>query len=172
MTREGTTYNQIVGIKDNELWILEDSFQHSDDFKGVTGYHMDTMTQDYIDSRNDTSELMEEYDYLWREAVAAKNTELGLEEYIEMLQRDVECNSDGLFLGDDDSFRYQTEELINNLPKEQKEKLESIFGVMGEDYVTWNCSGCGRCFNADDEWDYVFNPELLEVIKKHEAPKD
>jgi hypothetical protein len=168
MTREITTYNQIVGIKDNELWILEDSFQHSDDFKGVTGYHMDTITQSYIDDRNDTSKLIKKYDYLWREAVAAKNTELGLEEYIEMLQRD---NSDDLFFDDDDSFRYQTKKLINNLPKEQKEKLESIFGVMGEDYVTWNCSGCGRCFNADDKWDYVFNPKLLEVITKYEATK-
>ena len=168
MTRQETKINQIVGIKNNELYVLEHVFKHSDDFKGATGYHMSIITQDYIDEMNDVHFLCEEYSYLWREAVQAGHTELGLQEFmqdwIDSCQYD-----DLLFPTDDNSFRYMTEKLIKELPEDQKKQIEEVFGVMGEDFAAWDCSGCGRCFNADDEWDVVFRPDLLELIKEYES---
>ena len=75
---------------------------------------------------------------------------------------------DQLYPLDDNSFRYDTEKLVEELPADQKAELEKVFGVMGEDYVTWSVSGCGRCFNANDEWDVIFRPDLLELIKQYE----
>lgn len=169
MTRQETKINQIVGIKDGELYVLEYVFKHSDDFKGATGYSMGTITQEYIDEMNDIDMLCEEWDYLWREAVQAGNTDEGLREWMENWQY-ASVNYDGyLFPSDDNSFRYETEKLVNSLPEDQKKQLEEVFGVMGEDYATWNCSGCGRCFNANDEWDVIFRPDLLELIKEYES---
>ena len=167
MTRQETKINQIVGIRQGELVVLEYVFKHSDGFKGATGYSMGTITQDYIDQMNDPYYLMEEYDYLWREAVQSGHTELGLEEYIKDWIND--CSYYGqLFPSDDDSFRYDTEKAVEALPDEQKAQLEGYFGVQGEDFEAWSVSGCGRLFNADDEWEIVFRPDLLELIKEYE----
>ena len=167
MTREKTKINQIVGIKDGELYVLEDVFKYSDGFKGATSYSMGTISQSYIDEMNDIDYLESELDCLWREAVQAKETTDSLREYIESLVND--CQFYGqLYPLDDNSFRYQTEKLVEELPADQKAELEKVFGVMGEDYVTWSVSGCGRCFKADDEWDVIFRPDLLELNKQYE----
>ena len=168
MTREETKINQIVGIKDGELYVLEDVFKYSDGFKGATGYSMNVITQEYIDNMNDIDYLCKENDYLWREAVQAQRTTDSLQEFMQSLI-DESLYNDMLFPFDDNSFRHQTEKLVKELPTEQKAELEKVFGIMGEDYVTWNCSDCGRCFNANDEWDVVFRPDLLELIKQYES---
>ena len=167
MTREKIKINQIVGIKDGELYVLEDVFKYSDGFKGATGYSMNVITQEYIDNMNDIDYLENELDYLWREAVQAGKTTDSLSDYMQSLVD--ECQFYGqLFPLDDNSFRYETEKLVEELPAEQKAELEKVFGVMGEDYTTWSVSGCGRCFNANDKWDVVFRPDLLELIKQYE----
>ena len=168
MTREEIKINQIVGIKDGEIWILENVFKYSDGFKGATGYHMGTISQSYIDEMNDINFLCEEYDYIWREAVQAGSTEKGLEEFMRDWVYESSCCG-YLFPSDDDSFRYQTEKLVEELPTDHKQKLAEVFGVMGEDFATWTCSGCGRCFNVNDEWDVVFRPDLLELIRQYES---
>lgn len=167
MTKQEEQINQIVGIKDGELFVLENVFKHTDSFKGATGYSMGTITQSYIDDMNDIDMLCDEYDYLWREAVQACSTEKGLEDFMQSLIDN--CSFyDQLFPFDDNSFRYQTEKLVEELPEEQKKELEKVFGVMGEDFAAWSVSGCGRCFNTDDKWDVIFRPDLVELIKEYE----
>ena len=168
MTSEKTKINQIVGIKNGELYVLEDVFKHSDGFKGATGYSMGTITQDYIDKMNNIDYLETELDSVWREAVQAERTTDSLQEFMQNWVN--ECQFyDQLYPSDDNSYRYETEKLIEELPAERKAELEEAFGVMGEDYATWSVSGCGRCFKANDEWDVVFRPDLLELIKQYES---
>ena len=168
MTKEEIKINQIVGIKGGELYVLEDVFKYSDEFKGATGYSMGTISQSYIDEMNDIDFLESKLDYLWREAVQAGNTTDSLREYMQNLID--ECQFyDQLFPLDDNSFRHQTEKLVEELPAEQKVELVKVFGVIGEDYATWSVNGCGRCFKADDEWDVIFRPDLLELIKQYES---
>jgi len=168
MTREEIKINQIVGIKDGELYVLEDLFKYGDGFKGATGYHMGTISQSYIDEMNDINFLCEEYDYLWREAVQAGHTTDSLQEYMQSWI-DETSYSDYLYPSDDNSFRYETEKLVEELPEDQKKQLEEVFGVMGEDFAAWFASGCGRCFNSNDEWDVIFRPDLIELIKQYEG---
>lgn len=168
MTKEEIKINQIVGIKDGELYVLQDVFKYSDGFKGATGYSMGTITQGYIDDMNDIDYLENELDYLWREAVQAGKTTDGLREYMQSLVD--ECQFYGqLFPLDDNSYRYDTEKLVEELPAEQKAELEKVFGVIGEDFATWSVGSCERCFNANDKWDVVFRPDLLELIKQYES---
>lgn len=167
MAREEQQINQIVGIKDGELFVLDYVFKHGDNFKGATGFSMGTITQDYIDEMNDVNTLCEEYDYLWRESVQAKSTEDSLQDYMQSLID--ECSSlDQLFPFDDNSYRHETEKLVEELPSEQKAELEKVFGVMGEDFATWSVSCDGRCFNANDEWDVIFRPDLVKLINEYE----
>ena len=166
MAREEKQINQIVGIKDGELCILNYVFKHGG-FKGATGYSMGTITQSYIDDMNDVAMLCEEYDYLWREAVQAGRTEKGLEEFMQDWI-DEAGYYNYLFPSDDNSYRYETENLVEELPPEHKAELEKVFGVMGEDFAAWSVSGCGRCFNVNDNWDVVFRPDLVELIKEYE----
>lgn len=168
MSRQGTKYNQIVGIKDGLVYVLEESFQYDEKgMQGCVGYSMHTLLQEDIDRENDMDNLKDEYDYLWREAVAQGVTELGLEEYLEKLIRDAD-RSGLYFLGDDDSFRYRFNRIVDELPEDQKETLKRYFGEKDVDFVDWTCIGCGRCFDPNEEWDEVFNPGLLEVINEFE----
>lgn len=165
--KEEKQINQIVGIKDGELFVLENVFKYSDGFKGATGYSMSTITQSYIDDMNDLDTLCDEHDYLWREAVQAGSTTLGLQEFMQEWVDSCRYNEQ-LYPFDDNSFRYQTENLVKELPTDQKQELEKVFGVMGKDFEAWSVGGCGRCFNANDKWDVVFRPDLVELIKEYE----
>lgn len=172
MSRISEKINEIVGIKDGELVILEELFAYDDsDFKGATGYTMRPLTQKEIDDGNDIDYLVDEYDWLWRDAVAANKTDLGLYDY---LQEWVDaCGYDGLlFPGDDYSYRSKTELLVERLPKEYKKIIEEHFGEQGEDYETWIISSCGRVFSDSCELDVVLRPDLMERIKEYEGAKD
>lgn len=166
--RQGTKYNQIVGIKDGLVYVLEESFQYGEKgMRGCVGYSMHTLSQEEIDRGNDMDNIKDEYDYLWREAVASQSTELGLEEYLEDLIRDADMS--GLyFLGDDDSFRYRFNRIVDELPEDQKETLKRYFGEKDVDFVDWTCNGCGRCFDPNEKWDEIFRPDLIEVINDFE----
>lgn len=168
MNKQETKINQIVGIKGSELYILEYAFKYSDGFKGVTGYSMNVITQKYIDHMNDIDYLEADLDYLWREAVQTGKTTDSLREYMQSLIDECQFYNQ-LFPLDDNSFRHQTEKLVEELPAEQKVKLEKVFGVIGKDFVTWTCIGCGRCFNTNDKWDVIFRPDLIELIKEYET---
>ena len=160
MVRESTTYNSIVGVKDGEIFVLEETFKHSDTFKGAVGYSMRPLTQDDIDSGNDPEAVRD----LWVDAVIGGHTDLGLEDYAEDMQR--WC--DGYYPCDDGSHRYQFNNLIDELPKKIQNKLKKIFGVRGEDYIDWQVSSGGRCFNSNDKWELVIDEYALELIKQFE----
>lgn len=160
MERKETAVNRIVGIKDGELWICEGFFKHSDDFAGATGFVMRPLTDAEIDANNLPDNYIEYYRELWKEAVRTDHTEYGLEEFAE----DCLNNEDGVFPGDDPSFREETENLVAGLsPKHQA----VIFLLIG-DYKTWTCTRCGRIFTENEEFDYIFDKKLLKKIKQIE----
>lgn len=165
MANNETHYNAIVGVINGELAVLEYTFEDSETFKGATGYRMRTMTQEYINGKKD---LDDADDYLWKQAVAAGDTTLSLEDWWEDLCDEAKC-SQLYFPFDDDSFRYKTNELYKALPDNDRKKVEKILGVKGIDYVDFDCSCCGRCLNANKEWDVILRPDLVELINKVEG---
>lgn len=169
MVQNKTSYNKIIGVTtDNELVILEYTFENSDNFKGATGYRMSTITEGYIEEKKSFDYADE---YLWKDSVSNGYTDLGFEEWWEELVEDAE-GSGYLYPYDDDSFRYETEELYDELSDEDRAKIEEVLGVKGEDYVTFESSSCGRCFEEDMEWAVLLEPELFEGIKRleHKEP--
>ncbi len=164
------TYNEIVGItKDNTLVILDHVFEYTDNFKGATRYEMTTLSQEDIDNSNGSDDYIEG---LWRDAVQNSETTEGLTKYSEKFKEEFKEQFDDLyFVGDDSSFRCETDEAVEKLTDEQRAELESVLGVKGKDFVDWNAGCCGRI--GDDykkwEWKKLFRPDLLELIAKFEG---
>ena len=150
------TINKIVGIIEDEVYVLEEVF--NDGLKGCSGYHMRPLTNHTIyEMKHDTENLRE----LWKQAVESDNTDLGLDEWCEMVNDEAEQEG-RLFATDDNSFRDDFFELVNNLPKEQWKQ------VMDLTDNTFEVSGCGRCFEKNMKFDIVFDKKLVELINKME----
>lgn len=165
MADNETKHNAIVGVIDGELAILEYTFEDGENFKGGVGYRMRTMTQEYIDCRKDPDNADED---LWKQAVAGDYTTLGLDDWWEDACDEAEMNN-LYYPYDDDSYRYETNELYEALSDDDREKIEEIMGVKGEDYVDFECGSGGRCFDANAEWDLILRPDLVELINKLEG---
>lgn len=164
MTKISNKIHKIVGIKDGAVYVLEETFQSGDKgMKGAVGYSMRPLTQEEIDNASDPQNLRD----LWVEAVKADETDLGLDEWVENLEYDMD--SDQHYPFEDTSFRTNFKYLLENSSARIKKKIQEVFGVEGEDYVDWSSYSCGRCFSADDEWDEVLNKGALESIKQFEG---
>lgn len=159
--REATTYNAIIGItKSHELVVLEDIFTYKgSSLRGATGYTMRILTQTEIDERNEPSELKE----YWQQAVEAGTTEDSLEDWSEGVKG--EMASDQYFPLDDTSFREQTKEIYNKLSDEDRTAIENVLGVLGTDFVDFDCQSCGSCIPTDlDDYEVLLRPDLLEKV--------
>ena len=149
--------NEIVGIKDDEVYVLQTVFDDNG-FKGATGYSMRPLTQSEVDDRLDDAEY---YRDLWKQAVENDQTDLGLDEFVQ--EANEEAEMDGLYYcGDDDSFRSEFEDLIEELPEAKKKQLESMTDL------SWTVCGCGRHFTKNMKFDVVFNKKLVDLINKYE----
>lgn len=153
---ERQTINKIVGIKDGEVYVLEEVY-NDNGFKGAVGYSMRPLTKDYVEKMKDPKYMRD----LWKQTVQADETDLGLEEWAD--EANEEAEMDGrLFATDDPSYRDEFEDLVEELPQEQKEQVQKLTDL------TWEVSSCGRCFKKDMKFDVVFDKELLGLINKHE----
>lgn len=167
MDRISNKINEIVGIRDGAVYVLEETFQYGDKgMKGATGYSMRPLTREEIDSASDPQNLRD----LWVEAVKEDATDLGLNEWVEDLEYNMD--SDQHYPFDDTSYRTEFNQLLEEEDEETQTKIEEYFGVRGEDYVDWSVVSCGRCFSADDEWDEILNPYALELIKEFEKKEN
>lgn len=163
MTRTSNKINEIVGIRNGAVYVLEETFQYDDGMKGAVGYSMRPLTQEEIDSASDPQNLRD----LWVEDVKSDYTDLGLDDWIEDLENNMD--SDQCYPFEDTSFRAEFKDLLENSSARIKRKIQETFGVEGEDYVDWSSSSCGRCFSVDDKWDEVLNRGALEIIKQFEG---
>lgn len=211
MAREELKINKLVGIKDGEIYVLNDCFKYSDGFKGCTGYAMRPLTQEEIDDANDSS--YGNLEDIWRDIVSHGGTLQGYEEWFE--EAVDEAQASGLYFPcDDASYRYDFDTLILNISSEHCRKIIEHFGTRVilddgdldesylpdddkdfddldftsseyedrlseyedrlseyedmEHYVDWTCSGCGRCFSKNMEFDYVFNQDCIDLINQYE----
>lgn len=164
--RKENEISKIVGIKHDEIYVVKYTFGEDGEpkgFHGATGYSMVPLKQYEIDEGNDPYNCED----LWVEAVRVGDTYLGLEDWFEQVLV-ANMSSEELFPCDDTSFRWQFNDLLDELPEEQKKIVEDVFGKKGIDFVEWTSSSDGRCFSKDDKWDYVFNQEVLDEIMRFE----
>lgn len=148
--------NEIVGIKDDEVYVLQTVFDNNG-FKGATGYSMRPLTRDDIEYYRSAEYLRD----FWKQAVQNDQTEEGLDEWVEDTNDEVDME-ERLFATDDDSFRDEFLELVDALPEKQKKQ------VMALTDCTFQVGGCGRHFTKGMQFDVVFNMKLVYLINKYE----
>lgn len=158
MSRDSTVLP--LGITENgELILVTSFFDHGDGLKGVTGATLVPICQQYIDEQREPDAIAERgFDVLWRDAVAAENTELGLADYMTELLEQEDENSDGLFPGHDNSYAYDFDTELY---------LKEYF----PNCVAFECIGGGRMFDADclARLTTVFDTALLARVMAQES---
>ena len=143
-----TTYNKIVIVEDNIITVLNDSFIHSDDFKGLTGTQFEIVSEDSFyntieDYLGDDLEVLKYY---------ANNLGNVTSEMIESVDSSEEALKELFFdLSYEELWDYMREEL--NLSTD-------------EAYI-FNCVGGGRCFNKNDK--FTHNKELEYLLEEFEG---
>ena len=157
MNREQTDYNKLIGRVGDEYIFLSYVFQHSDSFKGATGNSLRPISQTEYEERTDPEAIEEAYEDLWREAVRADRTTLGLTEWVK------ECiASDG-----EDVYAFDTSYWESDMWTQIREKT----GQTEEEYPVYECIGGGRMFTENIKWDELYEPELWNIIKEYENIK-
>ena len=109
---------------------------------------------------NEPENYVEYYREVWKDAVQTGRTEDGLEDFAE----DAALWKEGLYPGDDPFFRDETESVVNALSEVDRDEILNYCG----EYQTWQCSGCGRIFSKNMDFDYVIDPDLLDKIRETE----
>lgn len=142
-----TTYNKVVIVEDNIVTVLNDSFTHSDDFKGLTGTQFEIVSKDSFyntieDYLDDDLEVLEYY---------ADNFGNVISKMIESVDSSEEALKELFFdLSYEEIWDYMREEL--NLSTD-------------EAYI-FNWVGGGRCFNKNDK--FTHNKELEYLLEEFE----
>lgn len=140
MANNETEFFKILGVKDDEIVMLSEI----NDFTGcgeksgqIHAVTMRVVTQETIDY-SWSEENLEDY---WKEAVNAGRTYEGLSDWVESLKSEYDIE---LPFFDDSSFRYETENALNELPKYSKKTimgiLEKSCEEIGETYANIECS--------------------------------
>lgn len=161
--RQQLNLNKCVGItKSGELIMVDYLFNttmNGEPFHGATGTRFMPITQAYIDECNDIDVVIENYGYLWEEAVKDGLTTDSQEDYIQgIIDAEVTYGS-SLFLGHDDSSVY-------HIP-------DDIKATHFQGYETFECIGGGRMFPLREEMLIVFDEDLMRAVEMIEdAPYD
>lgn len=151
----------LVGInQERDIVYLDYIFWDGEGFHGASGIRLEYKTKEEAESEWDDAEE-NPTDYvdrdLWVEAVKYDRTDESYEDWATSViqeERDT-CpwpNADG--------------SNTNFVTDEDEKKIKDIFDE--EDELVYSWCGCGRCFNSDDEYETVFEPELVKIIAEFE----
>lgn len=163
-----TTYNSIIGIANDKIFVLKSTFEYNDGWGGATGVRIQQLTQDQIDYGRNQENLKD----LWKDAVVAHRTTLGLEDWIDKVNKEIDEEDRVYFLLDDPSFRYDMDEAYHKLSEEQQKQLDEVFGKIGKDFVDWDSCGCGSCIPTDEkDYTLLFNPDILKIAQEAEKKR-
>ena len=153
MNRQETKYNKLIGRIDKNYYFLDEIFKYDENFQGATGSVMNPLTEAEYNKRVENYFETEHMREFWSQAVEANKTDLGLDDWIELVKNT--DREEGVI---DRSY-------ATTYGKQLKE-------LLGEDKVfEVECSGGGRCFYKDMKWDELFNENLWQKIKQVENKK-
>ena len=146
--KEETKYNKIVGRIGNDYYFLDYTFLHSDNFRGATGSKLSPLTEDEYNKRVEDYFNIDNMREYWQQAVEAKKTDLGLDDWIELVR-----DTDG-------------EEYI--IDRSDEPYAEILREMLGHEAFEVECVGGGRCFKKNMKFDEVYNKKLVKEINKFE----
>jgi len=149
--RTETKYNKLVGRIGNSYYFCDDIFKYNDNFQGATATVLEPVSREEYDERTSEDGLIDYLGECWKDAVANDSTTMGEAEWCQYAY-DVD--------GDEILFDFSGSNLWNQLRD---------LGMSEEDYPVFACTGGGRSFSHDQEFDEVYDADLLAKIKAVET---
>ena len=145
--RESKTYNKVVIVENKTITVLEESFKHSDDFKGLIGINFEIVSKDEYD------ETIEPY----------LNDKIELIKYYVDLGCDINSDfTDGIEADEKSLKNLMFDASYLNLWEYLREELN----LSEDEAYIFNCVGGGRCFKKVDV--FTHNKELQKLIDEFE----
>ena len=152
--RTETKYNKLIGRIGDSYYFLDDIFKYKDDFKGATGTVLEPVSQESYDETMTVDGFKDRgYDEHWKGAVESGSTELGLDDWLQLVL---------------DQYGDEAVYDLSGYSDDLWDQLRDI-GLTEEKYPIFTCVGGGRSFSPDMVWDELYNPELWEKIKEVEG---
>jgi hypothetical protein len=151
MSEERTKYGKLIGRIEDQYYFLDEIFKHSDNFQGATATVLRPVPKDEWEERSEPDNLREDNREAWQAAVERGETDLGLDDWME--------------------YADISEPYYDDSGSQYHDQLRAL-GLSEEDYPVIECTGGGRSFTKegaqDQEFEEVYNPELLTEIQKVE----
>ena len=146
MAKNSWDYNKVIAYNEDEIYLLDYTFNYTDGFKGAVGTIVRPVTEGEYNERLSREGLAEMAECIWRaDAGSTFGTELGLEEWI------------------DENLEELRESAI------ELQDLE-VLEAAGLHYFAAEIIGAGRVFHEGwDEGLTVVDRDLLEVINTIEG---
>lgn len=142
-------YNKLVGEKNGEYYFCDYIFDDGKGFKGATATILVPVSKEEYDERTSLEGAKERFEDLWRETVKDGGTEDSLEDWCQSI---IDTDGDDAFF--DFSGCNLWEQLRDKFPEDE--------------YPVFECIGGGRSFSKENDFDRVFDQELLKKIQEVE----
>mgnify|MGYP001617477109 CR=1 FL=1 len=149
--RHETKYNKLVGRIGDAYYFCDGIFKYDDSFQGATATVLEPVSLDEYEERTSPSGLLDYLGDHWKDAVADDATTLGQSEWCEWTY-----NVDG------------DEMLWNHSGYDLWDQLRDL-GLSEEEYPLFTCSGGGRSFSPDMQFDEIYDPALWSKIQAVET---
>lgn len=154
----------LIGRKGNEFWFVDSVFWHRADFYGCTGTTVWPVSSEQVEEMLSTDSLADRFGYYWAEQAQIKPdcddcacgpNEEGCEY----------CGYQSLNSLCADIARFDGLNAVVDYPGHE---YEEILAEFIDDLETVDCSGCGRIFHGDPDFDEVYNRKALVAILAYE----
>jgi len=152
---------ELIGIKDQKLYMLNNIFIHNSEFRGANGTVFEFITEKDINKRNNFEKLKDYFREEWKNSVINNKIDCSL--YSFMSYKDIKS-----FLKDN-QLEFIEQDITNvSRAKIEIQLLEDEKLNLLPAYVTLNCIEIGRVFKKNMIFDIVFNQKLLDIISEYE----
>ncbi len=153
--------HKAVGIYDKEIFIA--SFDENGNIEGFDVLRH--VTAEMLSDLCDAGTYKDYCEDLWRSAVMAGSTELGLEDFAQELIDEADCD------GDDEAFPLKDYSGLQYLEDEERKAAdEFLLDTYGIEVGTWESAGsylpCAFTEDKFEKFDFVFDQELAEAYYK------
>lgn len=156
---ERQQYNNLIGMKDNSYYFLESIFEHQDGFKGATGVILSPVNKSYYEYATSYDGVIERYADAMSEEEWAERFDIDYEESLEDGTLD-EKIADGIW----QLYQYGELQVFEEADNEQENQLRDI-GLSSEEYPVIEVIGAGRIFSNKNNFEKVFDKNLLAKIE-------
>jgi len=150
--KEEKSIKKLVGRIGDTYYVCDCIFRYGNIFHGATATVLCPVSRENYEYSQETDQLKERFEDLWRTAVIDGGTDQSLEDYAQEIF-DVD--------GDEALWDFSGHEYWDMI-------RQAVPELAKEDYPVFDCVRSGRSFSYNMEWDEIYDRELWKCIQEVE----